>query len=142
MTMTSSGVLKQIIESAGLHVVAYRDERAKEARPTCVTIDEDVATSTELHGDTGDPNGHHGESEQLFVHLWQPYKDQNGKPTEDYLLARKLAHALRTAAPATYGPDDAPTRVYGLLIAGRARLIERDANVVHHTITVTMRRDA
>jgi hypothetical protein len=140
--ITSSSGLKAIVESAGLQLAAYRDRVREGTQLPYVTIDEDVATSDERHGDTSDPDGHHGESEVLFVHLWQAWRDSNGKPAEDFTLARDLTKALRCARPFLFGPDDAPVRVYGLRIDGRARIVEDDANVVHHTITVTMRRDA
>ena len=142
MSMTSSGALKALIEGGGLRVSAYRDALPKLAEMPCITIDEDVATSQERHGDTGDPSGHHGESEQLFVHLWQLWRTADGKPAERYSLTRDLKALLRTARPFAYGPDDAPVRVYGLRIDGHARIVEEEANVVHSTITVTMRRDA
>lgn len=142
MARTSAGALKALIEAGGLNVAAYRDALPPMEQLPCITIDEDVATSSERHGDTGDVNGHHGESEQLFVHIWQAWRDSNGKPAERYELPRDVTTLLRTARPFAYGPDDAPTRVYGLRIDGRARITEEENNVVHTTITVTMRRDA
>jgi hypothetical protein len=142
MTLTSSGAVKAIIEGAGLKLSAYRDAMPKLSSLPCVTIDEDVATSQERHGDTGDESGHHGESELMYVHLWELWRDDNGKPAETYGLVGRLKRVLRTARPFTYGPDATPTRVYGLQIAGHARIVEEEANVVHHTITLTMRRDA
>lgn len=140
--LTSSGAVKRLIENAGLSVAAYRDDLPKEHTLPSVTIDEEVATSPERHGDSGDPNGHHGESEQLFVHIWQAWRTDQGKPAETYELPRAITHTLRTAAPFTFGPDDSPTRVYGIRIDGRARLVEDDENVVHTTLTITLRRDA
>lgn len=139
---TSSGALKRIIESAGLSVAAYRDALPRDHTLPVVTIDEEVATSPERHGDTGDPLGHPGESEVVFVHLWQAWRDSAGKPAERYDLPRKLSAALRNARPFLYGSDDAPVRVYGLRIDGRARIVEDDENVVHTTLTITLRRDA
>ena len=142
MSMTSAGAVKALIENGGLGVSAYRDALPPLHALPCITIDEDVATSTERHGDTQDPAGDHGESEVLLVHVWQAWRDGNGRPAETYMLPRKLSHLLRTAQPFAYGPDAAPTRVYGLRVDGRARIVEEDANVVHTTLTVTMRRDA
>lgn len=139
---TSSGALKAIIEAAGLSVSAYRDRIPKKASMPCVTIDENVATSQERHGDSGDPDAHAGESELVNVHLWELWRDDNGKPAERYELVRGLKRALRTARPFLYGPDDAPVHVYGLRIDGHARIVEDEENVVHHTVSVTLRRDA
>lgn len=142
MSMTSSGALKEIIEAGGLRISAYRDALPKLGEMPCVTIDENVATSQERHGDHGDPNGHPGEAEQLFVHLWELWRDDAGKPAERYELVGGLKRVLRLAPPFTFGPDAAPTRVYGMRLDGHARIVEEEANVVHHTITVTLRRDA
>lgn len=142
MSATSSGALKAIVEAAGLNVAAYRDRIPKDAKIPVVTIDENVATSQERHGDTGDTGGHHGESELVNVHLWELWRDAEGKPLERYELIRGLKRALRTARPFAYGPTDAPVRVYGLRIDGHARIVEDEENVVHHTITCTLRRDA
>lgn len=139
---TSSGALKALLEGGGLRISVYRDAMPEEHAMPNVTIDENVATSQERHGDTGDPNGHHGESEQVFVHLWELWRGPHGKPAERYDLIRDLKRLLRTARPFVYGPDDAPVRVYGLRIDGHVRIVEDEENVVHHTVTVTLRRDA
>lgn len=140
--LSSAGAVKRIIENAGLSVAAYRDDiPAKQPMPV-VTVDEEVATSHERHGDSGSPTGHHGESEVVFVHIWQAWRTDQGKPAESYALPRAVTHALQTAAPFTYGPSNSPTRVYGIRIDGRARLVEEAANVVHTTLTITLRRDA
>lgn len=140
--MTSSGAIKTIVEAAGLQIAAYRDAIPKDAAMPVVTIDENVATSQERHGDTGDANGHAGESELAYVHLWERWRHDDGKPAERYELVRGLKKALRTARPFAYGPDAAPVRCYGIRIDGHARIVEEEANVVHHTITCTLRRDA
>lgn len=147
---TSGGALKTIIESGGLRLSAYRDRLPPAGVLPCVTIDDDVTSTPERHGDTQDPNGHHGESEVLLVHLWQPLLDQNKRPGERFTLARQLTLLLKCAPPFEYGPDDAPVRVYGLRVDGRARIIEQERDekqrllreLVHTTLTVTMRRDA
>ena len=141
---TSAGALKAIIESAGLRLAAYRDQLPADVKMPVVTIDEEIGSTSELHGDPTDPNGHHGESELINVHLWQPLRNQNGRPGETFALPRQLTHVLKTTQPFMYGPDDAPTRVYGLRVDGRARIIEGTApdEVVHTVLTITMRRDA
>lgn len=141
---SSAGALKVIIEQGGLRVAAHRDRLPRNTPLPVVTIDEDITSTPERHGDSSNPDGHHGESELLNVHLWQPLLNRNRAAGERYDLARALTHLLRTAQPFLYGPDDAPVRVYGLRIDGRARIIEGTApnEVVHHVLTVTMRRDA
>lgn len=142
MSVTSSGAVKTIIESAGLGVAAYRDAKPVKDRLPVVTIDENVATTQERDGDTGDPTADHGESELMFVHLWEPWRAANGLAGENYALVVGLKRALRLAPPFVYGPDGAPVRVYGIRIDGHVRIVEDEANVVHHTITITLRRDA
>lgn len=139
MAATTAGALKLIIEQAQLGLAAYRDRSPKEAALPYVTIDEAVVISAERHGDTSDPNGHHGEAEQLTVHLWERWRGDDGRPAEDYALARDLTHALRTLQPFVYGDGQ---RVYGAHIDARARLVEDEANVVHTALTITLRRDA
>lgn len=138
---TSGGAVKAVIENGGLRLSAYRDRLPPKGVLPCVTIDDDVTSTPERHGDSGDPAGHHGESEVLLVHLWQPFRDQNKRPGERFDLARALTLLLKTTPPFEYGPDDAPVRVYGLRVDGRARIIEDD-EIVHTTLTITMRRDA
>lgn len=142
MSATSSGALKAIIEAGGMSVAAYRDAIPTGQTMPVVTIDENVATSQERHGDTGDVDAHAGESELVYVHLWELWRDDDGKPAERYELPRKLKATLRNARPFSYGPTDAPVRVYGIRIDGHARIVEDEENVVHHTITCTLRRDA
>lgn len=140
--LTSSGAVKVLIEAGGLKVAAYRDALPPDSTLPAISVDENIATSQERHGDVGDPTAHHGESEQLFVHLWELWRKPDGTAGERYDLIRGLKRLLRLAPGFVYGPDDAPVRVYGLQIAGHARIVEEEANVVHHTITLTMRRDA
>lgn len=142
MSLTSSGALKGIIESAGLKLAAYRDAMPQQHSMPVVTVDENVAVTQERHGDTGDPDGHHGEAELVYVHLWELWRNPDGRSAEQPATLRGLKRTIRTAPPFTYGPDDAPVRVYGLRIDGHARIVEEEDNVVHHTITVTLRRDA
>lgn len=141
---SSGGALKQLIENGGLQLAAYRDQLPPKGVLPCVTIDDDVTSTRERHGDPRSSSAHDGESEVLFVHLWQPLRDQNKRPGERFTLARDLTAVLASAAPFEYGPDDAPVRCYGLRIDGRARIIEgaKGSEIAHTTLTVTMRRDA
>jgi hypothetical protein len=67
---TSAGALKQLIENGGLRISAYRDKLPSGCPLPAVSIDDDVTTTVELHGDTHDVNAHRGESELMNVHLW------------------------------------------------------------------------
>src|SRR5687767_13387529 len=104
---SSAGALKAVIEAGGLRVSAYRDKLPKGQPLPAVSIDEDVATIQERHGDPLD--GHHGESELLNVHLWQALKDQNKRAAERYDLPRQLTQLLIRTPPFVYGDPDAPT---------------------------------
>lgn len=144
--MTSSGALKALIESAGLGLAAYRDAAPADRKDDLpyVTLDENVAAVPERHGDKQDPNGHHGEAETMTVHLWERFRGDDGKAAEDYRLPRELSKLLRTSPPFTYGSTNSGgvVRVYGVSITARARIIEEDANIVHTTWTLALRRDA
>lgn len=144
--MTSSAAIKALIESSGLGLACYRDAVAaadKDKLPY-VTVDENVSVVPEQHGDKQDPDGHHGETELVTLHLWERWKGDDGKPAEDYPLPRQLSRLLRTCGPFTYGSVDRGgiVRVYGISISARARIVEEDANVVHNTWTLRLRRDA
>lgn len=142
MAATSAGAVKAIIEGAGLGLAAYRDAMPDLTKLPTVTIDELVSVIPERHGDAFQPNGHHGEIEDLRVHLWQRWRGADGRPAETYALTRQLVRALRTAPPFAYGTPGSLVRVWGLRVSGHARIVEDEDNVVHTALTVTMRRDA
>lgn len=146
MAMTSSGALKALIESAGLGLAAYRDAvpDARKNDLPYVTIDELVSVVPERHGDKQDPDGHHGETETVTVHLWERWRGDDGKAAENYSLPRELSKLLRSSPPFTYGStaQGGAVRIYGVSITARARIIEEDSNIVHTTWTLALRRDA
>jgi hypothetical protein len=68
--------------------------------------------------------------------LWMDWRESvpgDGKK-ESPTLTRTLHRLL---AGATL--DLAPTRVYGVLVQNRIRLVERDNNVVHQAFTLALR---
>ena len=143
--MSSSGAVKALIESAGFGLPAYRDAAPADRKDDLpyVTIDENIAVVPERHGDKQDPNGHHGEQETMTIHLWERFRNDAGRQSEDFRLPRELSRLLRTSS-FTYGSvgSGGVVRVYGVSITARARIIETDANVVHSTWTLALRRDA
>lgn len=134
MAATTAGAIKALVEGAGLGLAVYRDAAPKGTVMPYVTVEEGtgfVADRDGLHDDGVD----HTVQEFATVHLWQRWRDDRGRPADDYALPDRLARSLRaTRLPA------APTLVHGLRLAGRVRLLEVEANVVHHAYTVSIRR--
>ena len=148
MSATVSGAIKSVIESGGLSIIAYRDAAPSRPDPVTgdpvvavalpyVTVRERIGMSVDRDGafDRGVP---HTVTETVSVDLWQQWRDPaTGKSGgESYDLADRLARLLHGAAL-----PSAPTRVYGVRVAGRTRLLESEANVVHDIITLTVRRE-
>jgi hypothetical protein len=74
-------------------------------------------------------------SEQYQVDLWQKWKAPDNSLLESSTLPDLLIAALHGARlPA------GPKVVYACLVRGAPRFHERDANLVHHPITVEVRR--
>lgn len=135
MSASLGGALKQLIEGSGLGLAAYRDDAGK-TTPAArwVTISEGIVKITERLGDDGadDPV-----TELIQVDLWQPWRAQvAGDPGEDYDLADQLERVLHGARL-----TGAPTAVRSCTVDDTVRLVERDSNLVHHAITVRIRRD-
>lgn len=143
MSATSAAALKVVIENAGLGLAAYRD-RAPQGEPRpYVTISDGISTIVEAHGDQGDPDADVAVSELVQVDLWErlrsanpaDYDGQASDPFEDPALVRGLLAVFRSTFPVT-----GPTLVYGVTIDDHQRFVEHDTGVVHHAITVRVRR--
>lgn len=145
MAATTSGAVKARVEAAGLGLSAYRDGAPSVQGPDgpvpsvplpYVTVDEAVALIPDRDG-TFDPDTLHTVEEMVTVHLWQRWRDGNGKTgPEDYGLASALVRVLHgtTLVPC-------PGQVFGVQVRGRARLLEEKENVVHDALTVIVRRE-
>ena len=135
MSASLAGALKAHIEALGLGLTAFRDDAGKtDGLTRWVTITEAVSTTTE---DLGDDGAENQVSELLQVDLWQPWRaTAAGGAAEDYDLADQLCRGIHRA-PLT----GAPTTVRSCKVVSAPRLLERDTNLVHHPITVRIRRD-
>jgi hypothetical protein len=134
MSATTGGALKAALEMAGTGIPWFRDVAPDRQPVPYGTIQESLSLTTELSGDERDPAAPLVGGELVQVDLWQAWRDAAGRPVENYGLPGLVVRALRAADLPT------PTRTYGLTGIAVARLLERDANVVHHAITATVRR--
>lgn len=135
MAASLAGSLKALIEAGGLGIVAYRDTAgSNQTASKWVTIAEGVATTTErLDTDDGQPV-----TELVQVDLWQPWRATTaGGAAEDYDLADQLCDLIDKAAL-----PDPPVQVKSCTVDDCVRLPpEEDRNLVHHAITVRIRRE-
>jgi hypothetical protein len=141
-----AGAVKAHIESLGLGLTVFRDGAPASQGSPYVTIQEGIGTAPELHGDFGDSGAHQGEREMIQIDLYQQARKTSGAApgrtlnVEDYDLPGKLRRALTgTLGGRSYGT---PTRrIYGSRVASGQRFPIAD-NIVRHTFTVEIRRDA
>lgn len=146
MSASTSGALKALIESLGLSLSAYRDRAPTTevdgvtipaARPN-VTISEALSITDDGHGRDAD-----AVTELVQVDLWQRldgaenYSGRSTDPVESLTLADALRNGLHGAQLST-----APTRAYGVVVDQMVRLVEDDTGIVHHALTVRIRRNA
>ncbi|QXC59330.1 hypothetical protein KSP35_13050 [Aquihabitans sp. G128] len=137
MAASLTGALKALIEPAGLGLSVWRDDLAtgQPTGPRYVTVAEGISTTTErLSGDhDGDPV-----TELVQLDLWQPWRAKtDGDPAEDYALPRSLRTLLHGARLTA-----APMIVRSCTVDDVVRLVEREANTVHHAFTLRLRREA
>lgn len=144
MAATTGGALKALLEAAGLGISVFRD-RAPEGRTLVnaagtatpyVTVFEGVSVVPDPAFNSFDDDEHHV-IELAQVDVWQQWRDpQTGAVTESYTLPAAVAAALNGARLSA-----APTHVSGVVLRdGPRRLLELEENVVHHAITVEVRR--
>jgi hypothetical protein len=152
MSATTGGALKAHLESPdlALGVAVFRDRAPKDQRLPFIVVTEGIAITPERHGDHQDPAANPGVSEVAQVSLFQAWRGSDGKPAEDYTLARKVYRALHGSKLLT-----APTTVYGVAVSlwtrvpavdgppgrGAAPGAAEAANVVHDAFTLTIRRN-
>lgn len=137
MAATSAGAVKAWVEGLGLGLSVFRDDAPQPTALPYVTVMENLTTTYNADGDLGG-SGQQTVRELLQVDLWQTWRDSTGKVAEQYGLANTLAAKLRGAQLVNVGTR----RVYGVAGVSMQRLLEEDANVVHHAITITIHREA
>ncbi len=149
MAATTSGALKQLIEGAGLSLDVYQDRAPQTdppVKPPYVTITEEIALVPDRLEDGGPAQtvGAGSEAETAQVDLWQQWKNPAtsgtgaGQITEDRLLPKKLRRVLHGADLGAIGTP--AQRVYACLVRNSVRLLEQDENLVHHALTLEIRR--
>lgn len=139
MAATTSGAVKAYVEGLGLGLPVYRDQAPQDAPLPFVTVTEDVTTTLNRDGDLAG-GGQQTVRELVQVSLWQTWRDSAGRVAETYGLGPSLAARLRGAQLAPIGTP--ARRVYGVTDVSLQRLLEEDANVVQHAITITIHREA
>lgn len=148
MSNSTATAIKAYLEGAGVGVPVLPGYLRQTAQYPCVTVDEQIGlTSDPTFNQFDDSRGHVTELVQVDVwqHRWNP---QNLREViEDYTLPDTVLRLLKGA-----GLSTAPTRVFGVRVLDSRRLpyevvpskkpgvAPTVANVVHHTITVEVRR--
>lgn len=135
MSASLGGAIKTVVEAAGLGLSAYRDDAGKATTSTkWVTIAEGIVITNESLGDAGASDA---VTELVQVDLWQPWRSTGaGGAAEDYDLADQLCRALHGVRL-----TGAPTTVRSCTVDDVVRLVEREENLVHHAITLRIRRE-
>lgn len=136
MAATTGTALKALIEAAGLGVSAYRDRPSDDTALPYVTIAEELSLIPD--GDDGryDPDVSHSANETVQVDLWQRYLNDAGTVVEDSALVRGLERALNGVPLLGH-----PTHAWGVTVDHTVRQLERGNNIVHHALTVIVKRD-
>jgi hypothetical protein len=150
MAATVSGAIKAKLEGLGLGVPVYRDgapvAHGKPAEPPYVTVQEGIGYAPERHGDFGSTGAHQGEQEQVQVDVWQYARVPaatvgQAANAESYTLPGAIRRALHGAKLGSIGSGADLRRIYGVSVVSGQRWPISD-NIVRHTFTVTVRRDA
>jgi hypothetical protein len=129
MAATVGGALKQLIESAGLGLAAYRDLASPDAVLPYVVITEGIVSETISGGDNGAEDT---EKENIQVDLYQAYMDpKTRKVTETTVLVKALKRAMHGKQLTA-----APTHVYGVRVPFNTRTRRADDNTVRTRYSV------
>jgi hypothetical protein len=135
MAATTAGALKAYLEAQGLGLAVFRDDAQTGQALPYATVTEAVTVTADGAGDTGDTGAARYVTELAQVDLWQTWRAENGAIAESYTLPGAIVRCLQGAQLTS-----APTRVYGCTVDSMVRLLERDTNLVHHAVTVRIRR--
>lgn len=131
MAATTSGALKQLIESAGLGLAAYRDVAPVDAPLPFVVITEGIINETMPGGDNTEGDT---ERENVQVDLYEQYMDPDTrKVTESPDLRRQLKRAMHGKQLGA-----APTHVYGVRVPFNTRARRADDNTVRTRYSVDL----
>lgn len=140
---STAGAIKQYIEGLHLGLAVDRDRPPPDPKVTAVkrpyvTVTEDIGMTHD--GDEDGGAGQGGTSyvvELAQVDLWMDWRSSatNGGAKESRSLASTLHRAFAGAVL-----DLAPTRVYGVRVQNRLRLVDEIANVVQVSFTLAIKR--
>ena len=134
MAATTAGALKAYLEAQGLGVTVFRDRAREDQAFPYLTVTEGIAvTPEETFNAFDDEDGHVVELAQVDV--WQTWRNDDRTIAESYTLADAVALALNGAILTTL-----PNYVGAARVASVVRLLEVEENVVHHAVTVEVRR--
>lgn len=131
--------LKAYIDGLNLSpgLVVYKDAAGEKAvRPYCTFMGDISATPDSTEGGGEAAGGTTYITELAQLDLWMNWWDQAANKSAE---SRTLPSALHRALAGCLLPL-APTRVYGVQVRNRIRLLERTANIVHVTYTLAIRR--
>lgn len=135
MAANTANAIKAYIETLGLGVSVYRDRAPINIAPPYITVVEAISVTPERAFNSFDDAEKHV-VELAQVDVWQAWHDASGYGiAESYTLADAVAKALDGALPTS-----PPTRVMGMRLTGMVRLLEPEQNIVHHALTVEVRR--
>lgn len=139
MAATTAGAIKAWLESQSLGLSVHRDQAPAGQALPYATVREAISLTVDDAGDYGDQTADRYVTELVQVDLWQTWRntDGTGGIVESYTLPTGVVKALQGAQLLA-----APTRVYGVSVDSMVRLLEPDRNLVHHAITVRIRREA
>lgn len=133
MAASSAGAVKAKIEGGGLSLSAFRDEAPEGQSYPYATIREAISVVGEFNPLSDNPPH---VSELVQVDLWQQWRHPTTRAvTESYTLAPALFALLHgTRLPA------APKFTYQVSVESMVRMLERNDNLVHHALTLRIRR--
>lgn len=134
MAATTAGALKAFLETQGLGVTVFRDRAREDQAYPYLTVAEGIAVTPEdTFNAYDDDDGHVVEVAQVDV--WQTWRNDDRTVAESYTLADAVALALHGAVLTA-----SPHFVGAVSVSSVTRLLEVEENVVHHAVTVEVRR--
>jgi hypothetical protein len=132
---TTSGALKALIEGLGLGISAYRDEPPVGTLRPYVTITEELT----LVADPSEDGKAGTVVETAQVDIWQDWHNlPAGTLAESYTLAPAIRRGIDGARMALIGTS----LPYTALVRHTLRQLEAEENLVHHSLTVEVWRQA
>jgi hypothetical protein len=137
MAATTAGALKQLVESFGLGLAAYRDRAPVNAAMPYVIIQDGITARRVPGGDAGEGDMI---AEECQLDLYERWYAPNGTTiAESATLAKALGKALHGSAPTSSGADTTE-RIYGVRVPFSSRSVDADDNTVRTRYRVDVHR--